>query len=74
MPGVDGVLAGIESRTGVDAVIEDLQEIGAILRREHRQSPVSSVSFELVCGNDFRTGYALWVAESLALPTVILAR
>src|SRR6185503_19860060 len=40
VPGVHGKLAGDERGTGVDAVIEDPQQVGAILGGECRQSPV----------------------------------
>src|SRR5437588_3385784 len=40
VPFVDGQLAGDEGRAGVDAVIEDFQEIRAVLGGERGQSPV----------------------------------
>ena len=40
MPFVDGELAGDQGGAGVDAVIEDFQEIRAVLGGERGQSPV----------------------------------
>src|SRR6185437_10049964 len=40
MPGVHGELAGDERGAGVDAVIEDLQEICSVLGGQRGESPV----------------------------------
>jgi hypothetical protein len=40
MPGVDRELTGDERGAGVDAVIEDFKQVGAILRGQRRQTPV----------------------------------
>src|SRR5439155_26844719 len=40
VPFVDGQLASDQARAGVDAVIEDFQEIRAVLGGERGQSPV----------------------------------
>src|SRR6267143_6260615 len=40
VPFVDGELAGDQARAGVDAVIEDFQEIGPVLGGQRSKSPV----------------------------------
>ena len=40
MPGVHGQLAGDQCRAGVDAVIEDFEQIGPILGGQRGQTPV----------------------------------
>ena len=40
VPGVHGKLAGDERGAGVEAVIEDLQQVGAILSGQRGESPV----------------------------------
>ena len=40
MPGIDGLLAGDQRGASVDAVIEDFEQIRAILGGQRRQAPV----------------------------------
>jgi hypothetical protein len=40
MPSIHGELAGDQCRAGIDAVIEDLEQISPILRAEGGQTPV----------------------------------
>jgi hypothetical protein len=45
MPSIHCELAGDKRGTGVDAVVEDFQQVGSILSRQSRQTPVIQLRY-----------------------------